>query len=427
VTDGAPPLADDLLAAAVTDDPHPHFRALRERDPVHYSERHRAWLISGYDDCAAVLADVQTFSSDRVRPLLEVMSPAQREAAAPVYAMIADWMVVMDPPAHRRLRRLAAAAFNPRRVAALADRVQQVIDELLTAFARSPRGDLIAGFSHPLPATVIAEVLGAPRQDMARFRAWSEALAHVAFGTGEGDRHARSLDGLREMSEYLDGLIALRRREPGEDMISDLLAASGGADALSTEEIKATCTLMLFAGHETTTSSIASAVLMLTRHPQQFALLRSDPERLAAGAVEEALRYEGPAKVLHRWVRRDATVGGREIRAGERVLVLLAAGNRDPARFPDPDAVDITRAPNPHMAFGRGIHACLGAQLARLEIRLALISLVTRLPGLRLADPDAALEWVPSLSSHGLRALPVAHDAPAGTGVSGGSRASAPR
>lgn len=404
------PLADDLLASDVISDPHPYFRALRERDPVHWSERHRAWLISGHDDCLAVLSDVETFSSDRVRPLLEVMTERQRVEAQPVYDMIADWMVVMDPPAHRRLRRAAAVAFNPRRVASLTARIQAVIDELLDDFATQPRGDLVAAFSYPLPATVIAEVLGAPRRDMGRFRAWSDALAHVAFGTGDEHRHARSLAGLQEMSRYLDGLLALRRAEPGPDMISDLLAGTG-ENALSDAEIKAMCTLMLFAGHETTTSTIASAVLMLARHPEQLAQLRADPAALAPGAVEEALRYDGAAKLLHRWVRRDVCVHGRSIRAGERVLVLLAAANRDPARFPDPDAVDLARTPNPHLGFGRGIHTCLGAQLARLEIRLALIALVTRLPGLRLADPDAPPEWTSSLSSRALRRLEVAHDA----------------
>jgi cytochrome P450 len=409
LADRRPP-ADDLLAPEVNHDPHPYFRALRESDPVRWSERHRSWLISRYDDCVTALADVETFSSDRVRPLLAMMSEAERSAVAPVYEIIADWMVVTDPPVHRRLRRVATAAFNPRRVAALSDRIHEIIDELLDEFIERGSSKLIADFTYPLPATVIAEVLGVPREDVVRFRAWSDALAHVAFGTGEGDRHARALQGLLEMSEYLDGLLALRRRAPGTDMISDLLAAGPWA-GLSDEEIKAMCMLMLFAGHETTTSTIASAVLMLIRNPEQLARLAADPVGLAPGAVEEALRYEGAAKVLHRWVRHDVTFAGRQIAAGERVLILLAAANRDPARFADPDAVDIARAPNPHLAFGRGIHTCLGAQLARLEIRLALTELVTRLPGLRLADPSAGVEWVPSLASRGLRELVVAHDA----------------
>ena len=210
------------------------------------------------------------------------------------------------------------------------------------------------------------------------------------------------------MFGYLGELIELRRDKPGEDMISDLIAGAG-EDRLSSDEIKGMCALMLFAGHETTTSAIASAVLMLLEHPEQLQALRARPDELAASAVEEALRYEGPIKVLHRWVKSRLELGGREIREGERVLVLVAAANRDPERFPAPDRVDIARHPNPHIAFGRGIHACVGAQLARLEMRLAVTGIVIRLPGLRLARQcgRAALDAVARLpGARGASGLP---------------------
>jgi cytochrome P450 len=406
-------LPDDLLAPEVNDNPYRFFRALREQDPVHWSERHRAWLLTNYDDCSAALMNFKALSSDRVRPLLDVMSEEQRAAAGPVYEMITGWMVVTDPPEHRRLRKLASGAFNPRRVAAMADKIQALIDETLDAFISEGHEDFIAHFSYPLPATVIAEIIGAPAQDAWRFREWSQALAHVAFGAGgedRDDRYARSMQGLDQMFEYLGGLMELRRREPGEDMISDLLVGADG-DALSDHEVKSMCALMLFAGHETTTSTIASAVMLLLQHPDQMALLASDPDELAAGAVEEALRYEGAIKVLHRWVKSDVELRGRHIKEGQRVLVLPAAANRDPERFEDPDRFDITRAPNPHIAFGKGIHACIGAQLSRLEMRLALASVVKRLPGLRFSEPGPELRWVPSLASRGLEKLLVAHDA----------------
>jgi cytochrome P450 len=348
-----------------------------------------------------------------VRPLLDVMSDEQRAAAGPIYEMITGWMVVTDPPEHRRLRKLATNAFNPRRVAAMEDKIQRLIDGMLDQFIEEQHEDLIAGFTYPLPATVIAEIIGAPPEDSWRFRDWSQALAHVAFGSsGEDrdDRYARSMEGLDQMFDYLGGLLEARRSEPGEDMISDLMAGVDG-DTLSDHEIKSMCALMLFAGHETTTSTIASAVLMLLQHPDQLALLRSNPDALAGGTAEEALRYEGAIKVLHRWVKADLELRGRQIKAGQRVLIIPAAANRDPERFDDPEGVDITRAPNPHIAFGKGLHACIGAQLGRLEMRLALASLVKRLPGLRLADPAAELRWVPSLASRGLEELPVAHDA----------------
>jgi cytochrome P450 len=406
-------LPDDLLAPDVNDDPYPYFRILREQDPVHWSDRHRAWLVTRYDDCSVALMNFKELSSDRVRPLLDVMSDEQRAAAGPIYDMITGWMVVTDPPEHRRLRKLAQGAFNPRRVAAMEDKIQRLVDQTLDEFIQEGHQDLLAHFTYPLPATVIADIIGAPAEDAWRFRDWSQALAHVAFGSGgddRNDRYVRSMQGLDQMFDYLGGLMELRTREPGEDMISDLLAGADG-EKLSDHEIKSMCALMLFAGHETTTSTIASAVMMLLQHPDQLELLRSDPDGLAGGAVEEALRYEGAIKVLHRWVKSDVELRGRQIKEGQRVLILPAAGNRDPERFEDPDRVDITRSPNPHIAFGKGIHACIGAQLARLEMRLALASIVKRLPGLRFADPEPDLRWVPSLASRGLEELRIAHDA----------------
>ena len=342
------------------------------------------------------------------------MSDEQRAQARPVYEMIADWMVVSDPPAHRRLRKLAAAAFNPRRVAAREQRSGELVDELIDGFAGAGSADLIADFTYPLPATVIGELIGAPTADTHRFRDWSTSLAHVAFGAGGDDRderHALAMGGLEQMFEYFDELMERRRAEPGEDMISDLLAGDGSGERLDDEEVKSMCALMLFAGHETTTSTIASAILTLIENPDQMELLRSDPDGLAGGAAEEALRYEGAIKVLHRWVTEDFELRGTTIEAGQRAFVLPAAANRDPAKFDDPETVDITRSPNSHIAFGRGIHTCIGAQLARVEMRLAIAALVKRLPGLRLAVDPEELNWSPSLASRSLEAMPISFDA----------------
>src|SRR4051812_873853 len=401
-------LADDLLAEEVNADPYPYFAALREHSPVHYSERHRAWLVTRYEDVAAGMRDLR-LSSARVRPLLEAMSPDKRASAGPVMETITGWMVVTDPPVHTRLRRLAAVAFQPARVARMEDQIRALVDDILDDFLASGEQDLVAGFAYPLPATVIAEIMGAPPEDRDQFKGWSDALAHVAFGAGgeaRDDRHARALRGLEELFEYLEGLLDRARREPGEDMISALLQGDGKGGRLTDEETKAMCALMLFAGHETTTSTITSAVLTLLRNPDQLARLKAQPD-LAKGAVEESLRVEGAIKVLHRWVKDDLEIRGREIKANDRVLLVPAAANRDPERFPEPDRVDITRSPNTHLAFGRGIHACIGAQLARMEMKVALERLFGRLPDLRLADPDAELDWVPSLASRTLRELRV--------------------
>ncbi|CAA9222219.1 MAG: Putative cytochrome P450 hydroxylase [uncultured Actinomycetospora sp.] len=417
-------LPDDLLTPAAVADPAGAAAVLRTLDPVHWSPTHRAWLVSRYDDVVASFRN-PALSSDRVRPLMS----AQRErpsAEHRVLGLISEWMVVTDPPAHTRLRRLAGAAFKQQQIAAMEQRIQTLVDELVDAFlAGGPRGDLVAGVAYPLPAIVIAEMLGAPPEDRDRFRGWSDELALVAFGAGgdaRPDRHERALRGLEEMAAYFRELVAARRAAPAGDMLSAMIAGdtpSGGIEehGLTDDELVGMCALLLFAGHETTTNSIANAVRLLTADPALRDRVRDDPA-LVAPAVEESLRLAGPIKVLVRWVVADHELRGRTIRAGERVYLLLCGANRDPERFGDPDAVDLARERATHVAFGRGIHACIGAQLARLETRIAVGTLLRRLPGLRV-DGDPA--WLPTLASRAQESLPVVHD-----GVAAVDSASAP-
>ncbi|MHA6626398.1 cytochrome P450 [Pseudonocardia sichuanensis] len=401
---------DDLLTAEATADPYPPFARLRDQDPVRWSARHRAWLLTRYDDVSAAFQN-KALSNDRVRPLLAARRqrgepPREASAADRVLELIGEWMVVSDPPAHTRLRRLAAGAFKGQRISAMGEQIAALVDELVEAFTG---GDLISEIAYPLPATVIATMLGAPVADRDRFREWSDELALVAFGTGgdaRAERHERALRGLREMDAYFRELIALRRREPAEDMLTALMAADGDSaagDRLSDDELVSMCALLLFAGHETTTNSIANATLALLRHPDQLARLRADPE-LIAPAVEELLRFDGPIKVLNRWVVAETEIRGRRISPGERVHLVLASANRDPEKFADPDTLDLARRPNPQIAFGKGIHACIGAQLARMETRIAVARIVERLPGLTLA---AEPRWKPSLASRSLEELRV--------------------
>jgi cytochrome P450 len=250
-------------------------------------------------------------------------------------------------------------------------------------------------------------MLGAPVADRDLFREWSDELALVAFGAGGDDRaerHERALRGLDEMAAYFRDLIAVRRAEPGEDMLSELLKPTDG-DRLDDTEIVGMCALLLFAGHETTTNSIANSVHTLLKHPEQLARLRAEPE-LINYAVEELLRFDGPIKVLNRWVIADTEAGGHPIRAGERIHVVLGAANHDPEKFDRPDQLDLGRQPNAHMAFGRGIHACMGAQLARLETRIAVGRVVERLPGLALAEEP---QWRDILASRSMYRLMVTH------------------
>jgi cytochrome P450 len=409
--DGEVALRDDLLAPEVNHDPYPFFARLREEDPVHYSEPHRGWLVTRYDDVAAALVDPR-LSSDRVRPLLEKLPAERRETAGPVMELISEWMVVTDPPAHTRLRKLATTAFHPRKFVAMEGRIRELVDQSIDEFIASGERDLVAGIAFPLPATVISELIGAPIEDADRFKDWSQDLALVAFGAGgevRADRHAKAEASIEEMLDYFGDLIERERRQPGGDnLIADLVAGEDG-DVLSDEEIKGMCALFLFAGHETTTTTITSAVKLLIENPDQAALLRQDPKG-AGKTVEEVLRVEGAIKVLHRWVIEDLEIRGHRIEAGERVLLVPAAANRDPEKFVEPDRFDITRSPNPHLAFGKGIHTCIGAMLARIEMRVAVAAIIERLPGLRFAEPEPTFEWAPSLAARALIGLEVEHD-----------------
>ena len=400
-------LDDDLLTPQATGDPYPLLDALRTHDPVHWSAEHRAWLLTRYDDVSAAFAN-KALSNDRVRPVRaarQARGETADSAADRVLGLIGEWMVVSDPPEHTRLRKLAAGAFKGQRISAMDASITALVDELIDSFTG---GDLIAGVAYPLPATVIATMLGAPVGDRDRFREWSDELALVAFGAGgadRGDRHERALAGLHEMDAYFRELIARRRAEPGEDMLTAMMEPSEGGDGdkLSDDELSAMCALLLFAGHETTTNSIANATLALLRRPDDMARLRERPELLNT-TIEELLRFDGPIKVINRWVVDETEIRGRTISPGERVHLVLAAANRDPERFADPGTVDIERSPNPHVAFGKGIHACIGAQLARMETRIAVGRIVSRLPGLALA---AEPRWKPTVASRSLEALEV--------------------
>jgi cytochrome P450 len=402
---------DDLTSPAASADPYSVFRALREQDPVHWSHAHRAWLITRYDDVSATFQN-KAFSNDRVRPVLERTQRAGAASAATgVLGLMTGWMVVNDPPVHTRLRKLAAGAFKGQRIAVMGEQITAIVDAHIDAFlAGSGEQDLISEVAYPLPATVIATMLGAPPEDRDRFREWSDELALVAFGTGgaaRADRHERALRGLQEMDAYFRALIERRRGEPADDMLSALMAgpAPEGDDLLTDDELVAMCALLLFAGHETTTNSIANSTLALLQHPEQLERLRADPE-LIGPAVEELLRFDGPIKVLNRWVVAGTEVRGRAISPGERVHLVLASANRDPAKFAEPDVLDLGRSPNPHIAFGKGIHACIGAQLARMETRIAVARIVERMPELALAREPV---WKDVLASRSMEELVVRH------------------
>ncbi|MGP3970094.1 cytochrome P450 family protein [Streptomyces sp. 6N223] len=378
-------------------DPYAVFAALRERGPVHHIRMAKGadgWLVVGYDEVRATLADARlsknwAHAADKLRKL----------RVSTGYHMLGA-----DPPDHTRLRRLVAREFTARRIQALAPRVQRITDELLDAMLAAPdgRADLVDGLAFPLPIRMICELLGVPFLDHERFRAWSNALLSGA-PTGEKQ------DIMRQMSEYLAALLDAKREKPGDDLMSALITtADEDGDRLSADELLGTAWLLLIAGHETTVHLIVNGVLALLLHPEQLAALRAD-WGLLDGAVEEMLRYDGPVLTpTFRFTVDPVEIGGTLIPGGgELVLPAIGDADRDAARFPDPLRFDIRRETGGHMAFGHGIHYCLGAPLARLEGRIAIRSLLERAPGLALDADPTALAWRSGMMIRGPHRLPV--------------------
>lgn len=399
------PIADvDLLSAEAIRDPYAFFGELREHDPVHWNAAHKSWVITRYEDVAAGFLD-RRLSSDRVEAIYSTkLSAEERVRRAPTYEVLSDWMVFKDPPAHTRLRNLVKAAFTPRAVQSLAPRITEIVDHVLD-LPDDDTVDVVGDIAYPIPAMVIAEMLGVPPEDRELFRAWSNDITMLIFEGARDEEDRRvAQDGLTALADYLRGLLADHRLTPRDDLMSALLASGVDDESLTEDEIVHTCVLLLFGGHETTTNLLANGFLALRRHPEQARILLSDPS-VAESAVEELNRYDGPAKLVVRRAAQDVEVRGKVIPAGQRVLLVQASANRDPRRFADPDVLDLRREDNRNVAFGFGIHYCLGAPLARLEAQIALPRMLRRLAGREVADDELAYQ--PLLLTRGLTRLPV--------------------
>ncbi|MEE9608262.1 MAG: cytochrome P450, partial [Myxococcota bacterium] len=344
------------------DDPYPIYRRLRENAPVYRSPVFRAWICTRHEDVTRVLRD-PNFSSDRTsietnwfqRALFSSLRPEFIEA-------IQRNLLMLDAPDHTRIRNLVNKAFTRRVVDGLRPRIESQVEELLDAVEPSGEMNLVRDFASPLPITVIAELLGVPPEDRARFKRWSDDLIALLDPFNAPKGLAGAQDAFGELSVYLRGVFAERRRDPRDDVVSRLLAAEEGGDALTEAELISTSMIILGAGHETTTKLIGNAVLALLRNPGERKRLRDDPS-LVHSAVEEFLRYDSPVQMTDRVAVEDCEIGGKCIRKGQVVVVLLGAANRDPEVFPDPDRLDLARPHNPHLSFGQGGHFCLGAQL----------------------------------------------------------------
>lgn len=394
-------------------DPYTELARARREEPVSDVPGFGVWNVLGYDDCVTILRKPELFSSDGARYGPQLFNRASFGDDEPPPSML-----VQDPPNHTRLRGLVSRAFTPRMVAQLEPRIRQIADALLDQVAESGSFDVIDDLAYPLPVIVIAEILGVPPEDRADFKRWSDALV-AALGTG---LFAPPVVGEAETARdefiaYFTRFFEIRRAEPKDDLVSNLLKLEAEGESLTPQELMAMCILLLVAGNETTTNLIGNAMLVLGERPDLRDRVAADPA-LVPGLIEETLRFYPPVQATVRFPKQPVEVGGRQVGANQPVIVWLAAANRDEAVFPNPETFDLAREPNRHLAFGLGIHFCLGAPLARLEAKVALEEMLRRLPNLHRRD-DAPLERINSFIFHGVKHLPMAFDASVPAGATG--------
>jgi cytochrome P450 len=397
------PNPQELFGPEMQANPYPFYRKLREAHPVFRVAELDAWIVTSYEAVNAALRNPQ-LSSDRFPRL------RQRLASKGLDSLAQDRvrsMIHMDPPDHTRLRGLVSKAFTPKSVEAMAGRIQEIVNDLLEAVKSQGQMDLIEDFAYPLPVTVIAEMLGVPTEDRARFKHWSDEVS-VVLG---GDVAALSEKALRrattareELADYFQDIVRQRRKNPGIDLISALTQAEEEGGKLSEDELYSTVVLLLVAGNETTTNLIGNGMLALLRHPEEMQKIWESPSRVPA-AVEEMLRFDSPVQLTTRMAKTDLEIQGTKIPKGDWLYLVVGAANRDPAQFPEPDRFDVARVENKHIGFGAGAHFCLGAPLARLEAQIAVSSLREHFPKLRLGEET--VEYRNNFNLRGLKSLPV--------------------
>ncbi len=389
-----------LLDPDVLANPYPLFRLLRENDPVHWDPFLHAWIVTRYPDVVEVL---HRFSADRT-PTPEQLSAMGCAELNPIAQVMVKQMLFMDGTAHARLRGLASCAFTPARVAVLHGHIQEITDRLLDRIEAKDEIDLISQFAEPLPAIVTAEMLGVPVSDHPQLKYWSAAFAEMLGNFQHNpDRAARVLGAVDQMTNYFRSAIRAIEKNPREGLIHSLMTAEVNGARLTEEEVIANSIVTMVGGQETTTNLIGNGILTLARHPAQMRWLRENPQNIQP-AVEELLRYESPSQHTARLAPGDVELGGKQIKKRQAVIAVMAAANRDPQRFPDPDRLDLERADNRHLAFGWAAHFCFGAPLARMEGQIAFRSLLARFSEIRLNE-SAPVAWRENLGLRGLKAL----------------------
>jgi len=384
-------------------DPSAFYAKLRSIDPVYWNPRWNGWVVTGYAEVVQAFRDWKRLSSERFSGPFGGELRAAVQEQSQLFNFLGKFFVWKDPPYHTRLRTLVGGAFLPKRLEALRPRIRELVRELADPLFEKDRADFIGEFSFHLPVIVIAEYLGVPKEARNDVRAWSEDLGAVIFVRGgDADRMQSGEKAMGHLVDFLRPIVRDRRRQPKDDLISDMLAAEADGERLSEDEIIAAAVLMVFAGHETTMNLIANGVVAFDRFPGEWRKLRQNPD-LVKSAVEEILRFDGPIRGMARWATGPFELGSHTVRENDRVFLMQAAANHDPAAFAEPDALDIGRSPNRHTAFGQGIHTCLGAPLARMEAQEAFAYFAERLRGIEVLDRE--LKYHPTMVSRSLKGL----------------------
>jgi len=390
---------------AILANPYPLFARMRAEDPVHWSPRLKSWVLTRYDDVKRVCLEPERMSSDRLRPFFATVPSEDSRKIADIMRYLSLWMVFKDAPEHTRLRRLASRVFHNKSMQAMRPQVESIAQWLLDRIGEREEFDFVTEFAGPLPCLVIMAMLGVDREDLEKVKRMSDEMAlFIGSSRTSAEKYDTAEAATREMADFFRQHIARRRASPTSDLLSELVFLRDGDDRLSEDELIATCILLLFAGHETTTNHIANGLLSLTQFPGQMAKFRASPE-IAAAAVEELLRFEGPSGAQVRIVKQAHDLRGKHLNVGDRVFMMLNAANRDPEAYAEPDRLKLDRDGVPHLTFGFGQHICLGFPLARLEGQIAFPAVLKRFREIETVGP--APEWINSLVFRGMKSLPV--------------------
>lgn len=396
-----PVVNDDLLDPEIVQNPSPYYKLLREDYPCYWNERWRGWVLTRYDDVYGALHSTKMLA-DRITPFFKTrLDDEERARFALTYEVLHSFVVFLDPPEHTHLRKIFSRAFTPKAVATMRGVVEGYVNDFFDGWEGRHEVDLNRDFAYPFPANVIASIIGAPREDVHRFHKWADGLTTLLLaGVGDDKRMDRAQEALIEFKAYLKGLYDERVNHPRDDMMSWLMAVQRGDPTLTPDDVLHSCILLVNAGHETTQDLICNTLTTLLKMPDQLDLLRSNPQHMKT-AIEEGLRYNGPLKGTMRIAGEDMVFHGKQVREGDRILLLMGAANRDPTKFADPERFDATRNPNPHLSFSHGIHFCLGAPLARMEMEIAFNELLRRFPKMELAS---SIKWDPRILGRSIEA-----------------------